>query len=111
VCEKLHENMELEKNGEILVDRHATKDHYGCPRPYTFTDSGQILRKENMNDLNWKDSAYSFSYEMAFIEQKIFFEKYYYQKNVTRFSKKSLKDEAFAFYNREFRQDINKYDL
>jgi hypothetical protein len=103
--------MELEKSGNILLDKHATKEHYGCPRPYTFTDSGQILRKEHINDLNWKDSQYSFSYESAFIEQKIFFEKYYHQKNRTHFSKKTLKDEAFAFYNREFRKEKNKYDL
>ena len=96
---------------KALAIRHASKEHYGCPRPYTFTESGQILSRKNINDANWVDSKYSFSYEIAFIEQKIFFEKYYYQRNATKFTSKQLKDQAFAYYNREFRKEINKYDL
>ena len=110
VCERLHENIERDKKGQPPIIRQATKEHYGCPEPYTFTESGILLNKNDKNEKTWVDSKFKFSYEFSYVEQKIFFDKFLKNK-IYNFTYKMLRDSAFKYYYDEFRKNGNKIDL
>lgn len=95
VCERIHENNEREKNNQESKTYQANKHHYGCPGPVTFSESGALLEDDqvtNDNSDNWK-----FTYEFAYSQQKVFFEKYL-PNNIFNFSNKMLEKDTLEYF-------------
>jgi alpha-1,3-fucosyltransferase 10 len=107
VCNQLHENVEKRKRGEAIVPKQASKEHYGCPKPYTFSEEGVLLEDSYKNKPAWKESTFVTSYEISNAEQKIFFEKYYSENNFN-FTYKSLRKEALDYHFKSVKNSLAK---
>ncbi|CAF1032558.1 unnamed protein product [Brachionus calyciflorus] len=108
VCERLHEDLNRLNKGQVRVTRKANKNHYGCPEPYTFSEDGVLLNEKNNS--NYLTSSFMTSYELGYIQQKLFFEKYY-SKNLFNFSHKSFEWESLRFHRDHFMKNREKFDL
>ncbi|GFN94944.1 alpha-(1,3)-fucosyltransferase 10 [Plakobranchus ocellatus] len=45
VCEHIHENLQREARGDPIISRWAKKEHYGCPMPFEFDESGRYTQE------------------------------------------------------------------
>ncbi len=99
VCERIHENIELNKIHLPTVKHQATKEHYGCPLEKTFSDSG-ILIDENyeMERKGWRQNSFQFMYDMAWSLQEAFFNDFLADA-VYNFTAEQLQNKAMKFYH------------
>lgn len=110
VCERLHENLDRKKQGKPLIKNQANKNHYGCPQPYTFSEDGILLDDKYENSFKWKPSSFLTSFELAYINQKLFFDKYL-SNNIYNFTHKSLQQETFKYHREVFKRKNENIDL
>ena len=108
VCERLHENMERAKNRQQLKKYQATKDHYGCPKPFTFSKEGILFDENNRQDPSWNENYFLIHYDMAYAELRLLYDKFLPEKNYY-FTEKELKKEALKYYKNN--KNIEKVDL
>lgn len=113
VCERLHENKNRAKRGEEIIRRQANKKHFGCPEPYTFSEDGTLLDSKYKDKPDWKESSFKTSFEMAYIEQKLFLEKYYSNQpdrsyNLTY---KKFRKEVLDYFYQKFLKNKENIDL
>ena len=80
----------------------------GCPPPFTFSDDGILFDEKNKHEHKWKESTFKFSYDFAYIQQKIFFEKYL-SNNHFNFSKKDLENQAINYHREKYLKE--KYNI
>jgi alpha-1,3-fucosyltransferase 10 len=97
VCKRLNENLERKKLGKEPFKYQATKEHYGCPPPYTFSDNGTLIDESKQGTSLWKESTFSFSFQFAKLQLDVLFEKYLPEKNYN-FTSKMLKDAAISLH-------------
>ncbi len=107
ICERMHENLERKKNGRPKAIYQASLAHYGCPMPYTFTESGEALNENKTHLKDFRESTFKFSYEFAYFQQKIFFEEYL-PNNIFNFSSKELKNRAIDYHRNYVMEKLNR---
>jgi alpha-1,3-fucosyltransferase 10 len=95
VCKRLNENQERTKLGKETIKYHATREHYGCPLPYTFSDKGVLLDESKRGAGDWKESTFAFSYQFAKLQLDVLFEDYLPDK-IYNFTSKMIKDAAIG---------------
>ncbi|ESP01435.1 hypothetical protein LOTGIDRAFT_111725 [Lottia gigantea] len=49
VCKRVHENINLQKQGKQPKQHQANKNHYGCPKPKRFNESPELTA-----DMDWQ---------------------------------------------------------
>lgn len=108
VCERLHENMERVKNQKPLIKYQANKDHYGCPKPYTFSKEGVLYDENNKHETSWNENYFLYHYEIAYSQLRILYDKFLPENNFN-FTSKELKEEALKFYKKNTIRE--KFDL
>lgn len=107
VCQRLHQNLAIKK-GEKKLKWVAKKEHLGCPPPYTFNKEGILLNRKN--ESGFEESTFLTSYQLDYIKQKLFFEKYY-NKNYSNLSYKKLFEETLNYHRKIFIKEKEKIDL
>ncbi|CAG5135651.1 unnamed protein product [Candidula unifasciata] len=50
ICKRVHENLKRVSRGEETVQWKANVDHYGCPKPMKFDESGKYGKEPPLND-------------------------------------------------------------
>ena len=112
VCERIHENEERKLRGKEVILRQVNKNHYGCPMPYTFSSEGVLLDETYREKPQWRENSFMTSFGLAYVQQKLFFEKYYTQNNMSELlSYKSLENETKYYYFNKFLRNNEKLDL
>ncbi len=111
ICDRLYNNMELEQRGEPIKKRQASLDHYGCPYPYTFSPDGILLDEKYRDKPEWQDNLFKTTFELAYISQKLFFQKYYSSEEGLRLKYKDFQNEVLKYHRDVFLARDEKIDL
>ena len=94
----MHENLRLKTEAKPIKNYQANASHYGCPAPFTFSDSGRLLNDKSRSD--WKESSFMFSYQFAYSQMKIFNE-FYLKNNIYNFTAEELKEKALKYFHEQ----------
>ena len=89
ICEQIHNNIKVQRSGQMVVSKVANNSHYGCPAPKRFSDEGQY---------NVEDPRYSYHYYEGKYRAKAF--RYFYDRHI-HFTEKTISDLAQS-YRKEF---------
>lgn len=79
VCERVHDNMERRLADRSIRTWQANREHFGCPAPVAFSDTGVLLNDPKSRD--YKRNAFATTYELEEEKIRVFFNKYFYVKN------------------------------
>ena len=101
----MHENIRLKSEGKPTHIYQANVSHYGCPAPFTFSESGRLLNDKNRFD--WKESTFMFSYQFAYSQIKVFND-FYLKNNFYNFTSQELTNKALKYFHEHLNNYLNE---
>ncbi|XP_052068620.1 alpha-(1,3)-fucosyltransferase 11-like [Mytilus californianus] len=73
ICEEMHKNIDIIKSGKELPVKIAKLDHYGCPPPKRFSDTGQYTVIDPRFSYYWYEGKYRAKAFRYFYDKKMNF--------------------------------------